>query len=769
MKRSRLATLAGLAVTAVTTALLAPAVTSASAAPTLNPATSNPRGEARSAAVSWVESHRSTIKRAPADKVRQVASLPGANGTWSVAYERTHRGLEVFGGDFVVMTDADGNVLTTSVAQSRPIEVSSLTPRIGIKAVKEAAGTRLDAVERIGRPEKVIYALGRPRLAYRVPVSGEQGRIHAGEDVYVDARTGKVLDHTVTLAHGTGDGFHNGPDPLSFRTAQSGSTFTMTDPDVPGLTCGQANGQTRSVPVLSGPDDVWGQGNTSIETGCVDAMYSVQQQDAMLKNWLGRNSFKGDGTSWPIHVGLNDQNAFYCHGQLDCSGRNEVQFGKNPSGNWVSTLDVAGHEMGHGIDDYTPSGISRRGTQEFVGDVMGTLTEFYDNQPAPHDTPDYLIGEEANLVGSGEIRNMANPAAEGHPVCYTTAIDTTQVHAAAGPGDHWFWLLANGGTSRCDSTAVTGIGIQKAGKIFYNAMLLKTTASGYRAYRTWTLQAAKTLHPTSCTEFNAVKLAWDAINVPAQSGDPTCTGGEPGDVSVANPGNKSGTVGTAISSFTVSASGGTAPYTFTATGLPAGVSISSSGTVSGTPTTAGTYNVTVTARDAAGATGTTAFTFTVSGGGGPGSQLLGNPGFESGATVWTGTSGPITTNTGRPARSGSWKLWLGGNGRTTTETINQSVTIPAGATSATLSYWIRTDTAESGSTVYDRMRVQVVRGSTASTLRTFTNVGTSSTYTRHTHDLSSYAGQTVTIRFLMNEDVSLQTSFVVDDTALDVS
>ena len=137
--------------------------------------------------------------------------------------------------------------------------------------------------------------------------------------------------------------------------------------------------------------------------------------------------------------------------------------------------------------------------------------------------------------------------------------------------------------------------------------------------------------------------------------------------------------------------------------------------------------------------------------------------------MWTGTSGPITTNTGRPARSGSWKLWLGGNGRTTTETINQSVTIPAGATSATLSYWIRTDTAESGSTVYDRMRVQVVRGSTVSTLRTFTNVGTSSTYTRHTHDLSSYAGQTVTIRFLMNEDVSLQTSFVVDDTALDVS
>ena len=766
MKRSRLANLAGLAVAAVTASLLAPAVTSATAAPNNDPATSNPRGEARAAAFSWVEGHRTQLKRAPGDRLTQVASLPGANGTWSNAYERTHRGLEVFGGDFVVMTDAAGKVVTTSIAQRKVIDLPTLRPAVGVAAAKKAAGTRFDEVERVGAPEKLIYALGRPRLAYRVPVSGEQAGLHAGEDVYVDARTGKVLDYTVTLAHGTGDGFHNGPDPLSFRTTQSGSTFTMSDSTVPGLTCGQANGTSRTVPVLSGPDDVWGQGNTSIETGCVDALYSVQQQDDMLKNWLGRNSFKGDGTSWPIHVGLNDQNAFYCHGQADCGGRNEVQFGKNPSGNWVSTLDVAGHEMGHGIDDYTPSGISRRGTQEFVGDVMGTLTEHYDNQPSPYDTPDYLIGEEANLVGSGEIRNMTNPAAEGHPVCYTTAIDTTQVHAAAGPGDHWFWLLANGGTSRCDSTAVTGIGIQKAGKIFYNAMLLKTTSSGYQAYRTWTLQAAKTLHPTTCTEFNAVKLAWDAINVPAQTGEPTCS--STGSVSVSSPGNKTGTVGTAISSFTLSASGGQSPYTWTATGLPSGITMSSTGTVSGTPTAAGTFTVTATARDSAGATGSTQFTFTISGGGG-GSQLLGNPGFESGATVWTGTSGPITNSTGRPARSGSWKLWLGGNGSTSTETINQSVTIPSTATAATLSYWIRTDTAESGSTIYDRMRVQVVDGATVTTLRTFSNVGTNATYTQFAHSLLAYKGKTVTVRFTMTEDSSLQTSFVVDDTALNVS
>src|SRR4029078_4376254 len=100
----------------------------------------------------------------------------------------------------------------------------------------------------------------------------------------------------------------------------------------------------------------------------------------------------------------------------------------------------------------------------------------------------------------------------------------------------------------------------------------------------------------------------------AQTPDPTC--GSTGGVTVTNPGSKSGTVGTAISSFTLSASGGTAPYTWTATGLPPGISVSSSGTVSGTPTTAATYNPTVTAHDSASGTGSATFTFTISGAGG---------------------------------------------------------------------------------------------------------------------------------------------------------
>ncbi|PKW27356.1 M4 family metallopeptidase [Phycicoccus duodecadis] len=151
-----------------------------------------------------------------------------------------------------------------------------------------------------------------------------------------------------------------------------------------------------------------------------------------------------------------------------------------------------------------------------------------------------------------------------------------------------------------------------------------------------------------------------------------------------------------------------------------------------------------------------------------GGNLLQNAGFESGATIWSGTAGPITDNTGRPARTGSWKMWLGGNGTTATESEQQTVTIPATATSAVLTFYVRIDTAESGSTAYDTMKPQVVVGGTTTTLATYSNANATSGYVQKSFDLLRYKGQSVTVKFLMKEDASLQTSFVVDDTALTV-
>lgn len=668
MKSTRLAALAGIAATAVAASFLAPTATPADAAPSAG----NPRLEAQQAASAWVKGHGNALERASQDSFVRTGTFEGDNEIYSMAYERTHEGLRVVGGDFVVLANAAGQVVGTSVAQESPVQIGSTTAEITADRASAVAQGLLDQDAAASTPELVIWHRDAgTRLAYEVEVRGTDKGEVSWQKVWVDAVSGRVLESREQIAHGSGTAAYSGPNPLSIATSGSGSSFTMTDPSATTLKCQDAATNTT----FSGTDDLWGNGvATNKETGCVDALYAAQQMKSMMSSWLGRNGMNGSGGWVPVRVGLNDVNAYY--------DGTQVQIGHNNANQWISSIDVVAHEFGHGVDDKTPGGISGGGTQEFIGDALATATEYYDAQPSPYDVPDHTIGEEINLVGQGPIRDGSNPANVGDPSCYTSSIPTAEVHAAAGPGDHWFYLLSRGGVSKCDGTSVTGIGEQAAIKVLYNAMLMKTTASSYLKYRTWTLTAAKNLDST-CAQFNAVKNAWDAVNVPAQTGDPTC-----------------------------------------------------GGTTTPPPT---------------------------------GGNILGNPGFESGATVWTGNTGVITTNTGRPARTGSYKAWLGGNGTTSTETINQSVTIPSTATAATLSYWIRTDTAESGSTAYDNMRVQVVDGATVTTLRTFTNVGTNATYTQYSHALTAYKGKTVTIRFTMTEDSSLQTSFVVDDTALNVS
>ncbi|AKJ12876.1 hypothetical protein ABB07_23420 [Streptomyces incarnatus] len=238
-------------------------------------------------------------------------------------------------------------------------------------------------------------------------------------------------------------------------------------------------------------------------------------------------------------------------------------------------------------------------------------------------------------------------------------------------------------------------------------------------------------------------------------------------VTVTNPGSQSTTTGGSVSLQIQAGDSAGAALTYSASGLPTGLSINSStGLISGTASTAGTYQVTVTAKDSTGASGSTSFTWTVGSSGGTcsSSQLLANPGFESGSTGWSGSSGVITNDTGEAAHGGSYYAWLDGYGSSHTDTLSQSVTIPAGC-KATLTFYLHIDTAETGSTAYDKLTVTA--GST--TLATYSNVNANSGYAQKTFDLSSLAGQTVTLKFNGVEDSSLQTSFVVDDTALTTS
>ena len=154
-------------------------------------------------------------------------------------------------------------------------------------------------------------------------------------------------------------------------------------------------------------------------------------------------------------------------------------------------------------------------------------------------------------------------------------------------------------------------------------------------------------------------------------------------------------------------------------------------------------------------------------------QLLGNPGFENGANAapWSVTAGIIDNSTGQPAHSGSWKAWLDGYGSAHTDTLAQTVTIPSTITSATLTFWLHIDTAETTTTAaYDTLKVQIrnASGAVLATLATYSNLNKAAGYSQKSFNLAAYKGQTIQVYLVGVEDTSLQTSFVVDDFALTV-
>lgn len=165
------------------------------------------------------------------------------------------------------------------------------------------------------------------------------------------------------------------------------------------------------------------------------------------------------------------------------------------------------------------------------------------------------------------------------------------------------------------------------------------------------------------------------------------------------------------------------------------------------------------------------------GGGGGGTcsgNLLGNPGFETGAaSPWSASSGVIYSGTKEPARTGSYDAWLDGYGKTTTDTLSQTVTLPAGCASYTFSFWMHIDTAETTTSAKnDTLTLQVLdsSGNKLSQLYTYSNLNANTGYAQHTFTtLGDYAGQTITLKFTGSENAQDQTSFVIDDTALNVS
>ncbi|WP_433161446.1 M4 family metallopeptidase [Kribbella sp. CA-247076] len=619
-------------------------------------------------------------------KVRDVVKDP--DGTEYVRYDRTYNGLPVVGGDLIVKRKGATVGQVTYNRGAKSVGVAT-KPTLSQSAALATAAKYAEFKPTGNRGSLVVFVTEtKPVLAYDVVTTGVKADqtpsvLHS----YIDAKSGAVLAQSDEIKTGTGNSMYSG----TVGIGTSGS-YTMSDPSRGGNHTTDLNGGTSgSGTTFTDPDDTWGNGATSNrQTAGVDAHYGAQLTWDYYKNVHGRNGIwnNGQGSRSRVHYGNAYVNAFWDGTQMtygDGAGNARP----------LTSIDVAGHEMSHGVTEATANlnyfG-DAGGLNESTSDIFGTATEFSANNSA--DPGDYLIGEKININGNGTpLRYMDKPSKDGRSVdCWSTSTGGMDPHYSSGPLNHWFYLASEGTGSKviggvthsstaCNGATITAVGRDVAAKVWYRTLSTKlNSGSTYKDAREGAITSAKELYGADSAQCKGIEAAFNGISVPA--GAAKCDGG-------------------------------TDPE----------------------PPT--------------------------------GDNLLLNPGFESGAVNWTGTSGPITNNSGRPARTGTWKLWLQGNGRSTTENISQSVAIPASATTATLSFWIRIDTAETTTrTVYDTARVQIVDGSTTTTLATYSNLNKNTTYTQKTLDVTAYKGKTVSVRFLGQEDSSLQTSFVIDDTSL---
>ncbi|MFI8359181.1 M4 family metallopeptidase [Streptomyces sp. NPDC085612] len=552
--------------------------------------------------------------------VRDV--VQDADGTTHTTYERTYNGLPVLGGDLTV--HAKGGV-TKSVTKATQHEIkvadtdATVTPAAAESQAVAAAGAEGSKEAKPSKnARKVIWAAeGAPVLAFETVVGGLQ---HDGTPnelhVVTNAKTGAKITEWQAVETGTGNTQYSGQ--VTIGSTQSGSTWNLTDATRGSHKTYNLNRGTSGTGTLfSGPDDIWGNGSPSnLETAGADAQYGAQLTWDYYKNVHGRNGLRNDGVApySRVHYGNAYINAFwqdscFCMTYGDGAGNNKP----------LTSIDVAAHEMTHGLTSVTGnmtySGESG-GLNEATSDIFAAAVEFHANNA--QDVGDYLVGEKIDINGDGTpLRYMDKPSKDGSSKdAWYSGIGSIDVHYSSGPANHWYYLASEGSGAKVvngvsydsptsDGLPVTAIGRDAASKIWFRALTtgLFKSNTNYAAARTATLQAAADLYGAGSVTYNNTANAWAAINV-----GPRIVNG----VSVTNPGNQNTVTGSAVSLQVQATSTNPGALTYSATGLPAGLSINSStGLITGTANTAGTSNVTVTVRDAQNQTGTASFTWTV--------------------------------------------------------------------------------------------------------------------------------------------------------------
>lgn len=448
-----------------------------------------------------------------------------------VRLDQTHRGVPVFGGQVLAHLDNQGNVVADG-GDFYAVNIDTKAKINGQQAIKSAETALGYTGQFVDQPKARLVVLPRDGgavLAYQVGLHIEDGTdATADHQYFINAQDGSVVtsyndldtqDRTgapriMAAATGSGKSLYSGT--VSIGTDLVSGAYYMRDLNRGGMQTVDMNNRTSgSGTVFSDADNVWGTSTSaSRQSAGVDAHYGSALTWDYFLNSFGRRGIDGNGFKVisRVHYGRAYNNAFWNGVNMTYGDGDGVQF--TP----LTSIDVAGHEITHGLTEKTAGLIYSNESgalNESFSDIFGSMVEFTRAVGG-----NYEIGEEIYTPGTAgdALRSMSNPALYGDPDHYSKRYvgtgDNGGVHINSGIQNQAFYLLATGATNRTSGLSVTAIGRDKAAAIFYRALTVYLgPSSNFAAARTATLRSATDLYGAGSAEYNATAQAWTAVGV----------------------------------------------------------------------------------------------------------------------------------------------------------------------------------------------------------------------------------------------------------------
>ncbi|MBN1953060.1 MAG: M4 family metallopeptidase [Bacteroidales bacterium] len=459
-------------------------------------------------------------------ELRELSRFQDQEGVSHTKYQPRYKGIPIEGARVVLhsrgdmLISANGNFDEVSIKDIRPAISSVMALNQARKYIgaseyyTDGNGVKTDA------PELVILPLANASfLAYKLDVFAREP--FSRYFVYVDAMDGSILKKTDRLHDlnqvGEAVTLYEGTQLINTESDSYGYILRDESRGVNISTLDLNTGTNFSQAVDFRDDDNFWNEQANQDNAATNAHFAVLQSFDYYSSRFGRNSFDNQGAdiSSYIHFGEGVTNAFW-NGNTFVFGDGDGVFYTA-----LTTLDVVAHEYTHAVTQYS-AGLEYEGESgalnESFSDIFAVAIDFYTDAT----TANYFLGEQFSTLGK-PVRNMIDPKACKHPDTYkgaywvTGTADNGGVHTNNGVQNHWFYLLAEGGTGINDlghSFSVQGIGIERAAAIAYrNLTVYLTPLSDYEDARFFSIQSAADLYGACSPEVEAVTNAWYAVGV----------------------------------------------------------------------------------------------------------------------------------------------------------------------------------------------------------------------------------------------------------------